>query len=331
MSDNIKKATAIALALVILSLLLASFSAAIGQATDQALINILPSSGGTTNPVPGNYTYNSGDVFNMTAVPDSGFQFSYWVISGSYTPGHTNAGNGYITDPVTGEIIQLPTPTSTSAIDSLVVSKSQLNITCGFGYTYNYQAVFASMGGPSPVPGTTDAVVIVMPTTGGTVTPAPGSYTYANGTIINISATANSGFAFKYWLVSGSTLPGHTATQISTIVDENGTVIATIPYQSSSGIDSTTFTANPAHITCGYGYTYTYTAIFEQALVSPTPTPTTASSATIAPTSTPTVAPSASSSPTPAAADNTMWIIVVAVVVVIVVIAIVAFMMLRRK
>ena len=338
MSRNTQKATAITLFLLVSTLLLATFSAARAQTIDQAVVLILPSTGGTTDPVPGNYTYNNGDVFNMTAVPSSGFQFSYWIISGAYAPGHTSGGIGYITDPDTGAIIQLPTPISTAAIDSLVVTKAQLNITCGFGYTYNYQAVFTPIGGPSPVPSTTDAVVIVMPTTGGTVTPAAGSHTYSNGTVIDISATPASGYKFSYWLVSGSNIQGHTTTQISTIVDDNGNIIAQIPKPSVSGIDSITFTANPAHITCGYGYTYTYTAIFEPVSATTSPTPTTTPVATQTPatptpvtTSTPAATPEVTPTPISTGGIDTWVIAAVAVVIIIIIIAVVAVMMMRRK
>ncbi|MGD0029623.1 MAG: PKD domain-containing protein [Candidatus Bathyarchaeia archaeon] len=36
-------------------------------------------------------------------------------------------------------------------------------------------------------------------TTGGTTTPTPGTYIYPNGTLVNVTATANSGYAFGHW------------------------------------------------------------------------------------------------------------------------------------
>ena len=122
MSRNTQKATAITLVLLASTLMLAAFSAAQAQTTDQAIVVTLPSVGGTTDPAPGNYTYNSGDVINITAIPDDGFQFAYWIISGEFTPGHTTGQIGYYTDPDTGAIIQLPNPISPAAIDSLVVT-----------------------------------------------------------------------------------------------------------------------------------------------------------------------------------------------------------------
>jgi hypothetical protein len=40
-------------------------------------------------------------------------------------------------------------------------------------------------------------------TTGGTTNPAPGIYTYVNGTHVVITAVPNNGFSFDYWLLDG--------------------------------------------------------------------------------------------------------------------------------
>ena len=346
LSRNTQKATAITLALLVSTLLLAAFSAATAQTTDQAVIVILPSAGGTSDPAPGNYTYNSGDVFNMTAIADDGFQFSYWIISGAYTPGHTNAGVGYITDPDTGAIIQLPTPISTSAIDSLVVTNSQLNITCGFGYTYNYQAVFAPTSGtPSttPAPQTSPATsnqqgVIILASIGGTTSPAPGSYMYDSSSPLTLMATPNQDFTFHYWIVSGSYTPGHLSQPqyIPGVTDQYPIVPSNIYYPTQ---DSLVFAANPATITCGYGYTYTYQAIFDPVNATTPTIPLTTPSATQTPTTTTTpvttpvatVAPVVTPTPTSSSGISTTVIVAIVVVIIIIIIALVAVMMMRRK
>jgi len=43
---------------------------------------ILPSTGGTTNPVTGNYTYTAGTNATIEAIPDAGYHFEYWLQDG---------------------------------------------------------------------------------------------------------------------------------------------------------------------------------------------------------------------------------------------------------
>ncbi len=301
--------------------------------TNVATVIVMPTTGGTTDPTPGEYTYSNGTNIVLRAIPDSGYTFSYWIVSGDLTTGHTASQSQpvAIINPDTGEIVgYFPAVGSTAAIDSLTFKNNPTNITCGYGYSYTYTAIFAPVSAPSPAPGPVDAVVIVMPTTGGTVTPAAGRHTYSNGTVIDISATPASGYEFKYWLVSGDFTPGHTGTQYSFIQDDNGNIIGQVPRPSVTGIDSITFTANPAHITCGYGYTYTYTAIFGPVAATTSPTPTTTPVATTAqPTATASPVPTAT--PTaPATTDWTMWIII-AVIAIVMIIAVVAAVMMRRK
>jgi len=53
----------------------------------QYTLTISSSNGGTTNPVPGNYTYDSGAYVSVQAIPNSGYNFTGW--SGDVT-GTTN-------------------------------------------------------------------------------------------------------------------------------------------------------------------------------------------------------------------------------------------------
>ena len=333
--NTIMKRQNLAATFLLFAILLAMVSQSVSivaAQTDVATVIVMPTPGGTTDPAPGEYTYNNGTNIVLRAIPDAGYKFSYWVISGNLFAGHTpsTAQALQILDPDTGEVIgYFPTITTPSASDSLTFTDNPTNITCGYGYSYIYTAIFSSISGPSPAPGSTDAVVIVMPTTGGTVTPAAGMYTYSNGTKIPISATPNSGYEFKYWLVTGDVIPGHN-TKYSIIADDNGNVVGQIPRPSVSGIDSTTFTANPAQITCGYGYTYTYTAIFGPVSATASPSPTSTPSQTSTPVAT-TSQPSATATPSaPAETDWTMWIIV-AVIAIVVIIAVVVALMMRKK
>jgi hypothetical protein len=91
----------------------------------QASINvqILPSVGGTTDPGPGNYTYTEGDGRAiLTATPESGWQFSYWLFSGPYSAGH-----------------------KPGVMESNQIYANPADVTHNYdygGYSYTYQAVF---------------------------------------------------------------------------------------------------------------------------------------------------------------------------------------------
>jgi hypothetical protein len=341
MRRNFDKATAISLVLLT-ALLLAIVSQNINIATaqtDVATVIVMPTTGGTTDPAPGMYTYNNGTPIAIRAIPDTGFTFSYWLITGNIFPGHTTAQaqSSTIIDPETGQVIEtFPRTPSNVAIDSLTFTTNPANITCGYGYSYTYTAVFAAINAPATTPGSSDAVVIVMPTIGGTVTPAAGMYTYPNGTAIVLQANPSPGYVFQYWVVSGASLSGHPTGAPNQAIDPDTGQVVVVPRPVEpkvlTGIDSLTFTTNPTHIICGYGYTYTYTAVFaQQASATSPPTATAQPTATPQPTATATPTALATASPTPGNGANlTIWIIV-AVIVIVIIIVVVAAMMRRKK
>jgi hypothetical protein len=166
----------------------------------------------------------------LKATADSGYQFRYWVISGNYVPGHNvppiNYPENAAADP--NWVPSFPSP-SAVAQDSLIVSTNPLTVICGYGYTYTYQPVFVPVAAP---PATSDAIVVVLQSIGGSTDPVPGTYHYLNGSTISLKATADSGYDFVYWVAVGE--EGH----------------------------PTTFIDNPTAIICGYGYKYSYQAMF---------------------------------------------------------------------
>ena len=60
-------------------------------------------------------------------------------------------------------------------------------------------------------------------TSGGTTTPSPGTYTYVNGTEVEVTATSDTGFSFDYWLLDSDI---RTENPITIIIDSNYTLTA---------------------------------------------------------------------------------------------------------
>ena len=303
--------------------------------SDVEIVVVAASTGGTTDPAPGAYEYSNGTNIVLTAIPDSGYVFLYWVASGNTTPGHESPQPSYVIDPTTGEqIATIPNPNvQLQGIDSLAFSDNPTNITCGYGYTFTYTAIFALEGSQTPT--TAAAIVVITDSVGGTTDPAPGTYEYATGDTISLTATADPGYEFQYWIVSGNTTPTHESPTPTTIIDPiTGEVIGTIPnLPVPTGIDSLTFTQNPANITCGYGYAFQYTPVFTETSTTPSPSPssTATPTPTEAPTATPTPAQTPSPSHEPAEAPDYTFLILAIVVVVIIIIIVVAVLAIRRR
>jgi hypothetical protein len=92
-----------------------------------AIVVVLSSAGGTTTPAPGTYALEDATSLMLTATPDSDWQFSHWVITGSTTD-H-----------------------GTSPLD-LTPTDNPYNVNHGYGNTYYYQAVFTPVGTTEPTP-----------------------------------------------------------------------------------------------------------------------------------------------------------------------------------
>jgi hypothetical protein len=172
---------------------------------DVAKVVVLASVGGTTDPSYGEYTYSNSTKFEILATPNAGFRFDHWVISGDYLPGH-NLPQIIVPNPLPEDWVpQLPTPSDLQK-DSLVSSQNPLSVICGYGYTYQYQPIFV----PTSTPGSTvTGTVVVLSGVGGSVNPGAGTYTYAGDQIVTLTATADSGFEFDHWVISGGPMPGH--------------------------------------------------------------------------------------------------------------------------
>ena len=195
--------------------------------------------GGTTDPAAGVHQYENGTVIELTATPQDGFMFLYWIIEGGYT-NTDNLPPIYFTEDDDPRLAPPRPAAEVTAGDRLVLSQNPLVVLCGYGWSFQYQAVF--------VPETTftqsvDATVTILSSVGGTTDPAPGTYSFEEDTPYTISATATTGYEFQYWVVSGDYLPGHGVSD-------------------QPDLDSVVIADNPLDVSCGYGYQYTYNPRF---------------------------------------------------------------------
>jgi hypothetical protein len=150
----------------------------------------LGTGGASMNPT-GTQSYAGGSIVTISAVPLSGYQFSYW----------TATTNGFISF---GSV--------TSAVTTAQISGSG-TITANFAQIQtgqNYQVTFSTNGGGSS-----------------STTNPTGTQTYTAGAIVPISATACPGYQFSSWSSTGSiSFVSSASASTNAIINGEGTIIA---------------------------------------------------------------------------------------------------------
>jgi hypothetical protein len=224
-----------------LTILLSIAPSVLAQNTAEVITSA--TAGGTTDPAPGTHTYNDGDIITIQAIPDSGYTFLHWTITGAYISAQNappliipstwiDPNTGDLVDPNTGQPITLDRPSATGATyESTTATQNPLRVICGYGFTFEYNAQFIPIA-PSEA---ATATVVVNSATGGSTSPAAGTYNFPDGGSITLKATADSGYVFQYWIASGTGTQGH---------------------------ENTLIQDNPLTVTCGAGYTYNYQPVF---------------------------------------------------------------------
>jgi hypothetical protein len=93
---------------------------------NDAIVVVASATGGTTIPAAGAYALANATSLNLTAMPNNGWSFSHWVISGNITSHGGSPLNLQPTD-------------------------NPYNVNHGYGQTYTYTPVFVQSGAsPSP-------------------------------------------------------------------------------------------------------------------------------------------------------------------------------------
>ncbi len=167
---------------------------------------ILGTGGSSMNPT-GTQIYAGGSIVTISAIPTSGYQFSYWASS---TTGFISFGS------VTSAI----TTAQISGTGSITANFIQIQT------DQNYQVTFSTDGG------------------GSTSTTNPtGTQTYAAGTIVPVSATAGSGYQFSSWSSTGSiSFDASTSTSTNALINGEGSIIANFITPQTSQNYQVTFT-----------------------------------------------------------------------------------------
>ncbi len=192
----------------------------------QLTMAVNPAGGGTTAPTVGVHSYDDGTVVNISATPAAGYRFVKWIggvaDSSSASTTVTMSANKTVTasfqktynltmavNPAGGGTT---TPTSgvTTYDDETIVSISSTPST-GYRFVKWTGGVADSTSASTTVTMNANKTVtahfvvvdtltmVVNPVSEGTTSPAIGIYTYDAGTVVNITATANSGYAFSNW------------------------------------------------------------------------------------------------------------------------------------
>lgn len=199
-------------------------------------LTILPSAGGTTNPIAGDYTYTAGDNATVEALPDPCYEFVYWVLDGS-NAGSDNpttilmnsnhalqpvftqitydltvgTGAGGTTDPVPGVYSH---PCGSSVDITAIPDK---------GYRFDHWILNGSPAGSAnpisvlmndnhdlePVFAEIHKLIITV-SEGGTTDPSPGTYAYETPTSVIVKAIPFTKYRFDHWEFDGKNIGSET-------------------------------------------------------------------------------------------------------------------------
>jgi PKD repeat protein len=193
-------------------------------------LTITATTGGSTDPTPGIYTYPAGTVVQVTAIPNTGYRFDHWIFddspAGSVNPisitmnsSHTlqavfaethtlviTVSEGGTTNPPPGTYVyDVPTDVTVTAIPNAnyrfdhwiyddVNIGSANPVTVHVGSHHTLHAVFVLI----------TYTLKIEATAGGTTNPAPGTYTYNAGSSVQVTAIPSSGYVFDHWELNGS-------------------------------------------------------------------------------------------------------------------------------
>jgi len=196
-----------------------------GPGVQQFILTITATPGGTTDPAPGNWLYNEGGIAIVTAIPAAGYQFVEWQEDG--VPVSTNNPVNVLMDADRNimaifEEVTIVTHTLIIGVDGQGVTDpapgsweyntgASISVTAipDAGWAFDHwEGDVTGMQNPVSFIITADMIItavfseIIVPPEefaltisvleGGSTDPAPGPYTYIEGTLVTVTAIPRS-------------------------------------------------------------------------------------------------------------------------------------------
>jgi hypothetical protein len=213
-------------------------------------LTITTTTGGTTNPPPGNYTYSQGQNIPIQAIPNSGYGLDHWELDGinvgSTNPYSVLMDNNYTLQAVFVLRYSLTITTTTGGTTNpspgsyFYNAGTNVSVTAipDIYYIFDcWELDGVNIGSTNPCPVLMDNnhtlhavfvqinyTLIINATAGGTTNPAPRIYTYGAGSIIQIRAIPDINYVLDYWELDGTNV-GKT-NPINLTMDRNYTLQA---------------------------------------------------------------------------------------------------------
>ncbi len=215
------------------SLTVTGSGSVIGNFVSFRTLTITATAGGTTDPAPGTITYMNypmGKVVNVTALPDTGYKFDHWLLDninvGTVNPiqvmvNSTHRLQAFFSEgwnlniAVNGSGTTNPSQGTHSYPSGTIVT---VTASPGIGYVFDHWLLDGNNTGTSD---TTNVLMnanhqlqaffrplnytlTILVATNGSFNPLPGNYTYAYGSVANVTAVPISGYGLDHWLLDGS-------------------------------------------------------------------------------------------------------------------------------
>jgi uncharacterized repeat protein (TIGR02543 family) len=181
--------------------------------TEYALFINSTENGSVTTPGEGMFTFDEGAVVNLVATPDAGYKFVNWT------------GNF-------GTIADVNNATTT------ITMNGDYSITANFMAVALYDLTTSS-------------------TTGGSVTtPGEGTFTYDEGTVVDLTAEAEEGYQFANWIGDVGTIAA--VNNATTTITMNGDYSITANFLAVAVYDLTTSSTTGGSVTTPGEGTFTY-------------------------------------------------------------------------
>ena len=180
--------------------------------------------GGTIDPAAGVHAYAAGTVVAVTATPDFGYKLSSWsgdcsgtgdcsvtmnadkTVTANFTPINytlivaVSPSGGGTTDPAVGaHTYAFGTVVSVTATPATGYVFSSWSGACTGSGACSVTMNFNTTVTANFTPINYNLTTAVSPSGGGTINPAAGVHAYAYGTVVNVTATPATGYAFSSW------------------------------------------------------------------------------------------------------------------------------------